>query len=126
MQRIWHPYTDWEDYKAGFFDTTIEGDRNTAVSESFALLADPSALGKWMSKVLVEWPVSCEANLSYTGMNRRAWLGQAACCLALGYPSFVTKRAWHQLEEDQQDLANQEADIVIREWEDSIAETLFG
>lgn len=126
MKRIWHPYTDWEDYKAGFFDTQMDGDKEPAVKECEDLLSADPGLGAWMEKVLQEWPVSCEANLSYTGMNRRAWLGQAACCLAFGHPSFITKRAWHRLDETTQTAANAQADRVISQWEDSIAETLFG
>jgi len=73
--------------------------------------------GEWMMKVIDEWPKSCEHNLTCGGMNRQAWIGHAACCLAIGCPEEITRLAWHHLTEKQQDAANAKADAAILEWE---------
>lgn len=93
---------------------------------SAALLADGDELYAAMSAVTREWPNASEHQLSNTERNRRAWLGQAACCYVLGVPDFVVKSAWHTLPTTMQDAANAVADQVIGEWEMSRAETLFG
>jgi hypothetical protein len=71
-----------------------------------------------MLKAIDLWPVSCEHNLSCTGMNRQAWIGHAACCIATGCPEHITRLAWHTLTQKQQDEANAKADFAIKTWEE--------
>jgi hypothetical protein len=47
------------------------------------LLAQSERCLPAMLRVIREWPVAASVNLSNTAMNQRAWLGQAACCLAV-------------------------------------------
>ena len=70
-----------------------------------------------MLRVVNEWPLSCEHNLT-ADCNRQAWIGQAACCLALGVPEDITREAWHMLTQSQQDEANRKADEAILVWEE--------
>jgi hypothetical protein len=73
-----------------------------------------------------EWIHAAEVNLTDFGSNRRAWLGQAACCFTHGLPAYVTRLAWNALDPSVQVEANRTAEQVIAEWEESRAETLFG
>lgn len=73
--------------------------------------------GSWMMKVVKEWPMACEHNLSDTGLNRRAWVGHAAVCLAFRCPEYITRAAWRKLTKEQQDKANAQADKAIKQWE---------
>lgn len=77
--------------------------------------------GKYMIRAINEWPNGCEHNLTCVGMNRQAWIGHAATCIALTSPEYITRLAWHQLTREQQDLANAQADIAIKIWEDNYA-----
>ena len=73
--------------------------------------------GSWMLKVIEEWPFACEHNLTCSSMNRQAWIGHAACCLAFKCPEEITRLAWHHLSQEQRDKANRKADIAIALWE---------
>ena len=73
--------------------------------------------GMYMMKVADSWKYSCEHNLSFLGQNRRAWIGHAACAYALHLPEDIVREAWSNLTEEQQRLANNEADNAIKYWE---------
>lgn len=73
--------------------------------------------GEWMLKALELWPFSCEHNLSDKSQNRQAWIGHAACYLAIQCTEDVTREAWWKLTDEQRDLANAQADIAIAEFE---------
>jgi hypothetical protein len=70
-----------------------------------------------MQRVIKEWPISCENALTDYSLNRKAWVGHAACALALGCPEDITRQAWKELTYEQQLLANKEADGAIKAWE---------
>jgi hypothetical protein len=55
--------------------------------------------------------------LTDISQNRRAWIGHAACCMAIKCPEYITRSAWGYLTKEQQDLANAEADRAIAWWE---------
>lgn len=82
---------------------------------------DAKLYGEWMMRVVQEWPISCEHNLTCSGMNKQAWIGHAACCLAIGCPEELTRLAWHTLSQEQQDEANAMADKAIAAWEELYA-----
>jgi len=69
--------------------------------------------------VVKEWPNACEQNLTNTNINRRAWVGHAACCLAFGCPEYITREAWGFLSDKQRDDANKQADYAIMIWEEN-------
>jgi hypothetical protein len=74
--------------------------------------------GFYMRRVVREWKYSCEHNLSTGALNRRAWVGHAACALANDCPEDIVRQAWGHLTQEQRDAANSEADKAIKEWED--------
>lgn len=117
MKRIWHPYTKWEDYRDGMWRVSSKTEREDLLPKARAFTGDPDLYGGWMLKVLTEYPIACEQNLSDTHQNRRAWIGHAACCLGIGCPEDVTREAWGSLNEDQQTKANAKADEAIQRWE---------
>lgn len=96
--------------------TSSEHERYLKLSITFT--GDAELYGSWMLKVLDAWPVSCEHNLTDTNQNRRAWIGHAACCLAIKCPEHITREAWGQLTQDQQNKANYQADLAVWEFED--------
>ena len=74
--------------------------------------------GMFMARVVHEWQYSCEHNLSQTAQNRRAWLGHAACALALNCPEDIVRQAWWMLTDKQREDADAQAETFIRIWED--------
>lgn len=105
-----------------------ERPREHKIAASAGLLSDRIRCVEAMRRVVESWPVSTSQNLSNTGCNRRAWLGQACCCLECGSTDIETCLAWRSLSSIQQDAANALAELVIAEWEDmnTHAQTLFG
>jgi len=115
MPRVFRHYTEWEAYGAGMWSTVPN--REDSVAASVDLLAAPADLEGAMFRVLDEWPISSLVNLSDRQGNRRAWMGQAACCLAVGAPEDVTREAWGILDDLQRRAANEAADTVIATWD---------
>lgn len=115
IKRIYHHYEKWEDFINGMWKSVQDEDDMLRQTVEFA--GNTELFGNWMRKVITRWPVSCEHNLTDTGSNRRAWIGQAAACLAISSPEFITRRAWWMLTEEQQNNANKEADSAINMWQ---------
>ena len=122
MNRTFHPYWDWEEHKCGMWKMVHGAERKRLVTLAVAFTGNARAYGKYMLRVLDEWPVSCEHNLTAQNMNRQAWIGHAACCIAIECPEDVTREAWHYLSKQQQDEANAVADIAIAKWESCYTE----
>ena len=78
--------------------------------------------GEYMMRVVMEWPISSENALTDYRLNRRAWIGHAACALAIRCPEDITREAWSKLSDEQRILANQEADRAIAAWEHAYAQ----
>jgi hypothetical protein len=78
--------------------------------------------GAAMLRVIDEMPRACEHNLTEPSMNRQAWIGHAACYLAIDCPEYITREAWGKLSDRQRDEANAQADRAILQWEQRYAQ----
>jgi len=117
MKQIYHKYELWEDYINGMWrKETKEYDRDMLLP-AINFIGDHVKFGRAMIRVVNEWKISCEHNLSNLNVNRRAWIGQAACCLELGLPEYLVREAWKTLTYNQRSLADKRADIAIKTWE---------
>lgn len=116
-KRIFHTYTKWECYKAGFFSTTPpDGMTGAQAEQAYAdFLADDSAFRDALDHVTSEWIHSCEHNLTNKAMNRIAWLGQAALAYAKGISSKYCG-GFYLLTEEQQSIANNTAHEYLNKW----------
>lgn len=117
MKRVWHPYTAWEDWKAGMWAIVSGSRRRRLLREAIQFTGNAKLYGSFMRRVVREWPIACEHHLSDVHSNRRAWVGHAAACLAIQCPEDITRAAWSYLSQAQQDDANAEADTAIALWE---------
>lgn len=120
MIRVYHRYELWEDFAHGLYRMALYNspqEQEELIELARELLIDQAKLWDAMNAVATEWVHAAEVQLTNTTRNRRAWLGQAACCYAYGAPESLTKLAWHRLERAQQDRANAVADHVIATWE---------
>lgn len=117
MGQIYHHYSKWEDYNAGMWRKATREDERKYLEMAIQFTGNSELYGEWMIKVTEQWPFSCEHNLTDVEQNRRAWIGHAAVCLAIGCPESITRMAWAYLTKDQQDKANAVADYAISLWE---------
>lgn len=117
MKRIYHPYWLWEDVKAGMWRKASPSEESELLPKAIEFTGNASLYGSYMRMVSEEWTYSCEHNLTEASMNRRAWIGHAACSMAIGCPEYLTRRAWWMLTQEQRDAADAEADNAILQWE---------
>lgn len=115
ISRVYIPYYAWEETYTSMWRSAE--DRKKSLSVAVKFTGDHKKYGKWMFEVVKRWPVSCVHNLSCRGSNRQAWIGHAACALALDLPEDIVRQAWSLLSEDQQNKANKQADNAIELWE---------
>ena len=116
-QRIYHPYTKWEDYPAGFYNNCTGAELLEKRKASTKMFMDESLTRENMLKVIDEWVYSCEHNFTNEGLNKIAYLGQAACCIYGGSPCTATMDIWSKLPKDVRDRADSIALEVINIWE---------
>lgn len=116
MERIYHHYELWEDYQNGMYDECREG-RAERVREAAHILGTPPICTEAMKKVIAEWKICTEYNLSNVGVNRKAWLGQAACCCYANIHEDETREAWGLMTEEQRVTANRIAQMLINAWQ---------
>ena len=115
MERIFHHYNKWEDFHAGMYDENKEG-RKARVEKAASILGTPSVCREAMEMVISQWKISTEYNLSNAEINRKAWLGQAACSCYAGVHEDETREAWGMLTDAQRVEANRIAASIIRKW----------
>ena len=114
-RRIYHPWWEWECYRAGFYATTPPDgiDDDTAMLMYAEFLEDYELFRKMMVRVSMEWPKSCEQFLTNPSINRIAWLGQAAMCLYSGVPSKY-RTGFRLMSIENQERANANAEEFLR------------
>lgn len=116
MKRIYHHYLTWEDFKNGMWRKETKFYEESELNNVIEFTGDYNLYGTAMLRVIDEWPLACEHNLSNVSINRRAWIGHAACCIEKGYPEYLVRIAWGMLSEQQRVDANNKADYAIEKW----------
>ena len=114
IDRVYHPYWEWEEIKYNMWGDV--DDKKLFLEKAVIFTGDHEKYGGFMMRVIREWPISCENALTDQTLNRRAWVGHAACAMAIRCPEKITREAWGKLSDEQRVLANQKADESIREW----------
>lgn len=122
MKRIWHHYERWEEVGAGMWASIPAHEARKHLKDAISFTGDAKLYGSFMRRVIAEWPISCEHNLTDLGQNRKAWIGHAATALAIGCPEHITREAWGKLTQQQQDEANAQAQEAIEAWESAHAQ----
>lgn len=116
MERIYHHYELWEDFRNGMYNESREG-RAERVKQAAHILGTPTICTEAMKKVIAEWQICTEYNLSNIGVNRKAWLGQAACNCYANIHEDETREAWGLMTEEQRIQANRIAAKLISQWQ---------
>jgi len=115
IKRVYHPYWDWEEIDHNMWGS-VEN-RKVWIKRAIDFTSDHKKYGRFMMRVISEWPISCENALTDYNINRKAWVGHAAAALAMGCPEDIVREAWSKLNYEQQLLANKEAERAIQTWE---------
>lgn len=116
MKRIYHDYRRWEDFKNGMWRNVSKREREKLLPIAIEFTGDHEKYGAAMMEVTRKWKYSCEHNLTDNSLNKKAWVGHAACSLKMNLPEFVVRMAWKLLTDEQRYLANNQADIAINIW----------
>lgn len=114
--RILHTYEKWECYKAGFYENKVSGMTKEECEDVYKnMLRNTQEFSNALNRVITEWKHSCEHYLTNEKMNRIAWLGQAALCIAHGIPS-IFRGGFNLLTEEEQKQANETALVYLNKW----------
>lgn len=108
-------YEMWEDYQSGMWAKNISFEEERMIEDAMQLLCS-DRFSVACESVFEQWQVATKINLTNAQQNRRAWLGQAACCLLLGVPEDITRAAWGKMTETQRMNANRIAETKIQKW----------
>lgn len=119
--RIYHPVHLWEEMRFNMWGSTEN--KRQQLQEAITFTGNAELYGSYMQRVIREWPYSCENALTDRSINRRAWIGHAACALAIRCPENIVRQAWGHLTNDQQYRANGEASKAIADWESQRADS---
>lgn len=93
------------------------------ISEAINFTSNHVLYGQWMMKVIEQWPIASAQNLTDKHINQQAWVGHAACYMSINCPEYITRKAWGSLTNEQQSLANLQADIAIDAYKNQSFET---
>lgn len=115
MKRVWVPIDQWEELHHNMWGEAQN--RATLLRRAILFTGNHRLYGRYMQRVIQEWPNSCLNALTDQSINRRAWIGHAATALAIRCPEDITRQAWSFLSHEQQALANRQADRAIQSWE---------
>lgn len=115
LKRVYRHIDDWEEVHFGMWDPPK--DKKRQMTQAINFTSNHKLYGSYMMRVATEWAASCENALTDYNLNRKAWVGHAACALALRLPESVVREAWGKLTYEQQLLANDQADRAIKVWE---------
>ena len=117
MKQFFASYIDWEDYQNGMYADDLPENKDELFNKAIDLLSNPCLFYESAKEMVKNWPISSEHNLTNSNMNRKAWIGQAACCYKFGIPEIITKEAWKNMQDSQRIEANAVANSIINEYE---------
>ena len=121
LERVYHPLDKWEEINANMWG--VVKNRQDMLVKAIDFTGNHKLYGKYMFKVVLEWPISCENALTDRLLNQKAWVGHAACAMALRCPEDITRKAWKELSDEQRYLANEQARAAIQRWKLSYIES---
>ena len=115
INRVWVEYWLWEDYCNGFYNTNCSNEL-ALIQESVSYMKDYDLFKEGMERAVFNWHNSMLNNLTNSSMNKIAYIGQCANCFDNKIPSFVTKKAWKLLTEQEMKINNNSALNVFESW----------
>ena len=114
LERVYHPIDKWEEIGCNMWGVTKNAPK--MLQDAIKFTGNAELYGSFMLKVIDLWPFSCENALTDNLLNQKAWIGHAACAMALSCPESITRKAWKELTDEQRYLANEQARAAIQKW----------
>jgi len=114
IPQVYHPVQVWEEIAHNMWGKV--DDRADFLQRAIQFTGDHKLYGSYMRRVCAEWPYSTENALTDPHLNHKAWVGHAACALAMRCPEDIVRQAWSHLNDEQKLLANQEASRAVADW----------
>ncbi|AID58925.1 hypothetical protein PBI_GAIA_106 [Mycobacterium phage Gaia] len=114
LKQVWHPVHQWEEVAHNMWGKV--DDRAAYLEKAIQFTGNHELYGFFMRRVCKEWPISTENAFTDPHLNHKAWVGHAACALAMGCPEDIVRKAWSYLSDEQKLLANSEASAAISDW----------
>ena len=115
-KRVFHHFNKCEEYQSNMWKACLPNEKNKLIEAARELMININDFYNAMLKVIKEWVYSCESNFTASSINHQAWIGHAACAIAVNSPEDITRLAWRTLTQEQQDKANEAADKAIAVW----------
>jgi hypothetical protein len=116
MTRLYHPWHLWEDYQHNFYGGASEYQREDTHALYASLLKEIPRFEQALTTIINEWKYSCEHNLTHSGMNRVAYLGQASCALVYKVPHSVCMGGYNLLTDEEKRDADATAQKYLDLW----------
>ena len=117
MKRVWVRCELWEELKHNMWGSVDS--KAWYLQKAIEFTGNHKLYGFYMIRVVNEWENSCLNALTDDSLNQKAWVGHAACALAIGCPEYITRQAWGYLSNVQRELANIEAKKAIQYWNEN-------
>ncbi len=117
MERIFHSWDKWEDYRYNFYGgIDCKWEKDDSLKLYADLLRDLPEFEQALITITRDWKFSCEHNLTHVGLNRIAYLGQAACALLYKVPHNVCMPAYNLLSDSEKAAADALAEKYLNLW----------
>lgn len=115
-EQIYHQYKKWECFRNGMWNGHGLQQEKDLLNQVVAFTGNHINYGVAMMTVVKAWPVTMEHHLTDHGLNQRAFVGYTACSYKFNWPESLVRMAWAFLDDQQQLLANLQADKAIAAW----------
>jgi len=119
MNQFFEHHEKWECLKAGMYSSKKPTDKHIEMSAN--LLSCQRSFGLALELLSVKWPVSLKVHLTNPSINKKAYLGRAACCVELGVNELTVQLAWRTLDSETQKQANITAQNFIKQYAENIS-----
>lgn len=116
MKQIYHPYHLWECYLNGMWRKETKEYELSKINEIIEFTGNHILYGNAMFEVIEKWIYTMEHNLTNSSINKKAFIGHCACCFKHGYPEYLVRQAWWQLNDNQRNLADKQAIKAFKTW----------
>jgi len=116
MKQVYIPYWEWEDWLNGMWRKLPKKEEPKMLNLAIEFTGNHIRYGNAMKEVIVLWKQTMLNTLTNLNVNHRAFLGHCACQYKINCPEYITRQAWHKLNDMQRYLADKVAQETIDEW----------
>jgi len=98
------------------YDKVDKSKENDLIHLGKKVLSNADLFKYAIEGVFQNWKISCLHNLTNPNINKKAWLGHAACSYQYSVPEYLTRISWGELSEIEKQEANLIAENKINIW----------